>query len=192
MILWFLNPSERKAFWINAYNALTIKAVLDLMPSSGVVDPSFSVKKISDFFNKITYDIAGEKLTLDSIENEKLRKGFRDPRIHFVIVCASRSCPEIQNKVYLAEKLHVRLNEAARLFIRDNSKNRLDKQSGILHISKIFKWYSSDFKDNAGTVVEYIKNYVAENDAVYLSKNKVKRRYLYYDWLLNIKHSNKK
>lgn len=182
-----LNENEQKAFWINAYNALTIYAVLKHISTNELLAKGFSVQMVSGFFDKITYRVAGEALTLDNIEKEKLRKGFHDSRIHFALVCASRSCPKIENTVFKAEGLEERLENAARNFIQDTARNRFDQKNNVLYLSKIFRWYNSDFIASSGTVVDFVKKYIGKEAVEYLSSRTVKTRYLFYDWLVNIK-----
>lgn len=182
-----LNKNERKAFWINAYNALTIYAVLKHIPNNGLLAKVFSVQMVLGFFDKITYAVAGETLTLNDIETKKLRQTFHDSRIHFVLVCASRSCPKIQNTPFEEAGLDEWLDSATRNFIQDISRNRLDQKNNVLHLSEIFKWYDSDFIASAGTVVDFIKKYLGKEGSEYLSNHTVKIQYLFYDWLINIK-----
>jgi len=182
-----MEEDERKVFWINTYNALTVYAVLKRIPANSLLARIFSVQMISGFFDEIEYDIAGESLTLNDIENEKLRKGFNDPRSHFVIVCASRSCPALQVEIFEAKGLDKRLDKATKLFIQDTTRNRLDKKKNILYLSQIFKWYVQDFIDRSGSIVNYLKRYLLKEDTEYLSSHEVQIEYLYYDWLVNIK-----
>lgn len=186
MSLTNLNENELKAFWINSYNALTIYAVLKHIPTNSLLAKVFSVQMVSGFFDKITYAVAGEIVTLDDIE-KKLRKSFNDPRIHFALVCASRSCPKIENTPFDGEGLDERLDNAARNFIQDTTRNRIDQKNNVLYLSEIFKWYDSDFTVSAGTVVDFVKKYTGKEVGEYLSNHTVKIRYLFYDWLVNIK-----
>lgn len=183
-----LTIQERKAFWINAYNALTIYAVLKRMPENRLLTKVFSVQAIPGFFDGIEYEVAGEKLTLNDIENKKLRAGFGDARIHFAIVCASRSCPEIQNSAFKPHELEARLNEATEVFIRDSSRNRLDKENGILYLSQIFRWFEQDFVKASGSVINFVKKFLDESDYDYLSDHEVEVKHLFYNWAVNIKH----
>jgi hypothetical protein len=187
MSLTNLSKNEQKTFWINTYNALTIYAVLKHIPANGLLAKVFSVQLVPGFFDKIAYRVARETLTLNDIE-KKLRDKFSDPRIHFVLVCASRSCPKIQNAVFAAEGLEKRLDEATRDFMGDGSRNRLDRKSGALYLSEIFEWYDSDFIESAGTVVDFVKQYMGKEDGEYLSAHAVRVKYLFYDWRVNIKH----
>jgi len=182
-----LSKNEQKAFWINTYNALTIYAVLKHIPANGLLAKFFSVQMVSGFFDKITYSVASETLTLNDIETKKLREVFRDPRIHFALVCASRSCPEIQSAAFTAEGIDKRLDDAAKDFIQDNARNRLDRKNNVLRLSEIFRWYDSDFIASAGTVIDFVKKYMGKEGSAYLSAHTVKITYLFYDWLVNIK-----
>ncbi len=182
-----LSKNEQKAFWINTYNALTMYAVLKHIPINRLFAKVFSVQMVLGFFDKIEYAVAGETITLNDIETKKLREAFRDPRIHFVLVCASRSCPKIQNIPFKETELEEWLDSAARNFIQDTTRNSLDQKNKVLHLSAIFKWYDSDFIASAGTVVDFIKKYMGKEWGGYLSTHTVKIQYLYYDWLVNIK-----
>ncbi|MDO8489506.1 MAG: DUF547 domain-containing protein [Candidatus Omnitrophota bacterium] len=182
-----LNKNEQKAFWINAYNALTIYAVLKHIPANGLLAKVFSVQMVLGFFDKITYAVAGETLTLNDIETKKLREEFRDPRIHFTLVCASRSCPKIQNAPFKGAGIDERLDDAARDFIQDATRNRLDRKNNTLYLSEILKWYDSDFIASAATVVDFVKKYIGKEGSEYLATHAVKIQYLFYDWLVNIK-----
>jgi len=182
-----LSKDEQKAFWINTYNALTIYAVLKHISANRLLAKLFSVQMVSGFFDKITYVVAGENLTLNDIENQKLRAEFHDSRIHFAIVCASRSCPVIQNTEFRALDLDERLNEAARIFLQDDKRNRIDKNNNIVYLSEILRWYEDDFIKDSGSVIEYIKKHLAQTDAEYLSASDISKRYLYYNWLVNVK-----
>ncbi|MFQ5952719.1 MAG: DUF547 domain-containing protein [Candidatus Omnitrophota bacterium] len=182
-----MSRNGRKAFWINAYNALTIYAVLKRIPGNKLLAKVFSVQMVPGFFDRIKYDVDGESLTLNDIENVKLREGFNDARIHFALVCASRSCPEIQNGAFKAPGLDKKLDEMTRMFIRDKTRNRIDTKDNILYLSQIFKWYEEDFVGDSGSVINYVKKYVDEKDFLYLSSQDVRIKFLYYDWLINVK-----
>ncbi|MFC1754669.1 DUF547 domain-containing protein [Thermoproteota archaeon] len=181
------SDNERKAFWINAYNAFTLYGVLQRIPSSAFFAKLFSVQVVPGFFSRIVYKVAGQDLTLDNIEHDKLRGEFGDARIHFAIVCASGSCPKLQSRVFFAKNLDERLDEATRLFLADETRNKIDKNRDVLNLSSLFSWYEGDFVEDSGSILEYVKKYLSSEDADYVSKNKVKIKYLYYDWLVNIK-----
>lgn len=182
-----MERDEQKVFWINTYNALTIYGVLKRIPDRNLLARFFSVMMVPGFFDTITYDVAGGSLTLNDIEHKKLRAIFKDPRIHFTIVCASRSCPEIQTTAFEAKGLDARLDRSTRSFIQDKTRNRLDRERSVLRLSEIFNWFAEDFISEADSVINFLKIYLSEEDVQYLSSHEVQIKYLFYDWLVNIK-----
>ena len=175
---------ERMAFWINAYNAFTIRLILDNYPletirSIGLLPGAAFRKKF------IPLGRNGEEISLDTIEHEILREKFRDARIHFAIVCASKSCPALRSEAYRARELTRQLDDAARGFLADPSKNRLDVASKTLHLSPIFKWFREDFERDAGSLEAFVARYTAPNDAERIRTAKMRLEFLDYDWSLN-------
>lgn len=174
--------NERLAFWINAYNAYTVKLIVDHHPIS-------SIRKIG-FLPGAAFrrrfipmpGLKGEDISLNDIENGTLRADFREPRIHFALVCASVGCPALRNDAYRAKDLDRQLDEQARLFLSDTSKNRSDPATNTLHLSPIFDWFQADFVSVAGTVAAYVARYL---DDPRISKPGVKIEYTKYDWSLN-------
>lgn len=151
------SKNEKMAFWINAYNAFTVKLIVDHYPVKSIKD----IKKGIPFVNSV-WDIAfipmgKEKIDLNYIEHTILRKEFKDPRIHAAINCASFSCPLLRNEAYTAVRLDEQLNDAMRRFVNDSQRNQLDKSN--IKISKIFSWFAGDFKLNGSSVVDYLNKY---------------------------------
>jgi hypothetical protein len=168
--------NERKAYWINAYNAFTIKLVVDNYPVK-------SIKEIGGKF-KSPWDIdfieiEGVKYSLNDIEHKILRKEFDDPRIHAAINCASGSCPRLSDEAYTPESLDKQLDKAVSGFVNDSSRNNIS--SGTVQISPIFKWYNDDFTKN-GSVTDFLNKY----SDVKINKNS-KVKYSDYNWNLNEK-----
>ncbi|WP_434037583.1 DUF547 domain-containing protein [Formosa sp. 4Alg 33] len=160
--------NETLAFWINAYNAFTIKLIIDNYPLK-------SIKDIKNPWDKKFISIHNKSYSLGDIEHEILRK-LDEPRIHFAIVCASESCPKLLNKAYTPTQLNTQLDAAAVSFINSN-KNQLTPDA--VKLSKIFKWFTEDFETN-GTLVEFINKYAKTKI------NPTKRiSYLDYNWNLN-------
>ena len=163
------NTSEKKAYWINAYNAYTVQLILDNYPIE-------SIKDLKNPWGQKFIKINGETLTLNTIEHEILRP-MGDARIHFAIVCASESCPKLWNCAYEAETLNTQLDQAATRFINDSTKNSITTSK--ITISKIFKWFKSDFpKGNA--FIDYLNTY----STVKISAES-KINYQNYNWSLN-------
>ena len=166
---WTKNDSL--AFFINAYNAVTVKLILDNYPLRSIKD------LIIPWWLK-RFKLNSEKITLNFIEHKILRK-MDDPRIHFAINCASRSCPKLQNVAYYSHKLEDHLNEAASEFINDQTKNKIN--ANRLMLSKIFSW----FKDDFGNRIQLLK-FVNKYSKIKILEN-ARIEYLNYDWNLNEK-----
>jgi hypothetical protein len=173
------SESDRLAFWINAYNACVIQGILDGYSP----EPYLGWYR---FFKRRTYGIGGSRLTLSDLEHEILRKEFREPRIHFAIVCASSSCPKLASWAYEGRQLDRQLDQAVRAFVNDPSRNRFDRQARIAYLSKIFDWFEEDFAVSAGSVPQFVAQYVDEADlARDLAAGAYRIAYLAYDWTLN-------
>lgn len=176
---------QKLAYWINAYNAYTVKLILDHYPlrsirSIGLL-PGAAFRE--DFIPLGA--LRGKNLSLNDIEHEILRREFREPRIHFAIVCASKSCPALRSEAYRARDLEAQLDDAARSFIRDTSKNRFDAAARTLHLSSIFDWFRADFEGAAGTLPEFVARYADESTARGIRAGSVRVDFLDYDWSLN-------
>ena len=137
------------------------------------------------FFKRKEFLTKQGKITLQEIENVKIREAFREPRIHFDINCASMSCPKLLTEAYRAEKLEQQLETQAISFINNKSRNYLDKENKVLYLSSIFKWYKEDFVNNNEKIEDYIARYLNTEDAEFIRNNKVTVKYLDYDWGLN-------
>ena len=164
---WTLN--EQLAYFINVYNANTIKLIADNYPTK-------SIKDIKNPWLKNRIKIGDKDFSLADIENGVLRK-MNEPRIHFAINCASFSCPKLLNTAYTSQNVQELMERATREFINNTSKNKLTKDE--VKISEIFKWYKSDFTENV-SVVDYINQY----SEIKIFPN-AKIDYINYNWSLN-------
>jgi tetratricopeptide (TPR) repeat protein len=171
-----MSEEERMAFYLNIYNAITLKMIIENYPVK-------SIKDIPGVWDKIKFNAAGRNLTLNQIEHQILRKEFKEPRIHFVLVCASKGCPELASEPFSGKVLDEQLDREARKFVNDKTKVRLDRDNKTLYISLIFKWFNEDFGDS----IKFISKYLSEDDAEFIKKAKPKIKYLNYDWSLNEK-----
>jgi hypothetical protein len=171
-----MSEAEAKAFWINAYNAVIIQGVLDGYTAEGII----SRKRLFSWYSLV---VAGKKRTPDEIEHQILRRQFRDPRIHFTIVCASTSCPKLRSEAYLAEHLEQQLDDAARGFINDPQRNRFEIKS--VAVSPIFQWFAQDFINQDRTVPKFLLHYIAEEKKAILESFTGELQYLEYNWKLN-------
>lgn len=174
----FQNSNDELSYWINAYNALAIKGILD-----GRSPESF-FGKIGYFYNA-EYTVNGRSTNLYDLEHEVIIP-LGEPRIHFALNCASASCPRLNSTVYQPGKLEQQLENAATAFINDTIHNRFDQQTKTASISKIFDWFEDDFVKHSGTVQNYLALYVKdERISTALANNEYQIEYLEYDWSLN-------
>jgi hypothetical protein len=157
------------AYWINAYNAFTVKLILDNYPVK-------SIKDIKKPWDKEFIMLENRPYSLGDIEHKILRK-MNEPRIHFAINCASYSCPNLLNEAYTEAKLEQQLEQAAISFINDKTKNRITENE--IEISKIFDWFSDDFKKD-GSLIDFLNKYTA----IKINAN-ARIKYKDYNWNLN-------
>ncbi len=178
--------SERLAFWINAYNAVVAHFVLERYPGLR------SVRDVDGFFDDLTHPVAGERLTLDEIEGRGRDIG--DPRIHFAVVCASHSCPDLRPEPFAGASLDRQLEEQTRAFLGQPDKGlRYDAEGNDLWLSSIFKWYAGDFTGGStvvaffarGRVLGWVLEHVAPDLRATLEARQPSVSYLDYDWSLN-------
>ena len=146
------NAAEKKAFYTNTYNLLTIYQIVQHYPVSSPMD-------IPGFFDKIKHQVAGETFTLNELEKGRLFKQYFDPRLHFVLVCAAESCPQIASYAYQPDKLDQQLEERTRQVLNDPDFIRLIPGKNEVAVSKIFEWYREDFLQEVPSLTAYINRY---------------------------------
>jgi len=175
--------AERLAYWINAYNALTIKGILYFYPTKSIRE---HVSVIGyNIWKDYKMQVNGTAYSLDDIEHDILRK-MGDPRIHFAIVCASVSCPKLLNEPYTGNRLDDQLTRSARDFFSDPKKFRIDRSAGSVHQSPIMDWYKDDFGKNKMERLAFIKPFLSDaDDRAFLDSSGLKVKNLDYDWHLN-------
>ncbi len=163
------NRNQKLAYWINAYNAYTIKLILKNYP----------VKSITDLHGGKPWDVKwikidGKNLSLNNIENDIIRPKFNEPRIHFAVNCAAKSCPPLLNAAYKDKSLDSQLESQTKKFVNNSAYNTLGKNE--ITVSKIFDWYGKDFGSVASFVMRYADSTVKPNAKV---------SFMEYDWALN-------
>lgn len=173
---------EQMAFLINAYNAFTVEKVLTRYPD---------IRSIRDFgrifgspFRDEFFALLGARRSLDWIEHEMLRKNFADPRLHYAVNCAAIGCPMLREEAYVAARLEAQLDEQARRFLSDRSRNRLRGDS--LELSRIFDWFKEDFEPRAAYFARHaslLADGAVQRDAILSGKYAL--HFLDYDWSLN-------
>ena len=180
-----MSRDAQLAFWINAYNAVTLDKVIKWKPKKSVRETLIpGVWTSTKFFTTRENTVAGRRLSQDDIENEILRKQFNDPRIHFAIICASSSCPPLPRFAFTEENVQTKLEEEARKYINSDRGTRIDSAANKLYLSKLFDWFAGDFESKAGTVLNFLKPYLDEKALSFLERGP-KIAYLDYDWSLN-------
>jgi uncharacterized membrane protein YdjX (TVP38/TMEM64 family) len=177
------SDAEREAFWINAYNLLAIKAVLDQYPAASIKDGG---SLFSPIWKKSIGAVGGTPYSLDAIEHGILRKTFREPRVHFAMVCASLSCPDLRPEPFVAARLGAQLDGQTAAFLGNPAKGLAPGDDGrTARVSSIFKWFAGDFESSGG-VAAFIRAKAAADVAARIrALTDAGLSYLDYDWSLN-------
>ncbi len=164
-------PEVQKAFFTNAYNILVIKQIVNNYPLFGPL-------KLDGFFDKKTFIVAGQKMTLDQLEKEVLFAAFPDPRLHFVLVCAAVGCPPISDYAFTPDSMEVQLERKTTEVLNINWYIRVYKTN--TQVSEVFRWYEKDFVNDTTDIKDYINKYrelkIPESH---------KLNHYEYDWSLN-------
>lgn len=168
-----LDSKTKQAFYINAYNLLVIKGAIDNYPLS-------SVLKVNGFFDAKKVKVAGESITLNQLEKDKLLKTYKDSRFHFVLVCGANGCPPITDFAYMPAKLEEQLEQQTRKALNDNDFIKVNNSAQTAQLSQIFNWYKDDFGGNKSSAIDFINKYRSTKiPASY------KVSFYEYDWSLN-------
>ncbi|MDX1464031.1 MAG: DUF547 domain-containing protein, partial [Marinirhabdus sp.] len=166
------DDATRQAFWINAYNLSVIQGVIDVYSIASPLD-------VEGFFDIRTFELAGNTITLNDIENKKLRAAFGDARFHFVLVCGAKGCPPLISKAYTPENLEMLLQQHTVKAL--NNPEFIKVTDSEVCLSEIFKWYKEDFVKE-GSEINFLNRFRKEN-----LDNNIKICYYPYDWRLNEK-----
>lgn len=192
-ILANIDPSNIKgrnsllAFWINVYNAYTLKIICDNYPLKSITELSTSGKEKTSIWDKQLVIVNNKKLSLNDIENKIIRKKYKDLRIHFALVCAAISCPELRNEPYTSANLYEQLNDQGKKFFVNSSKNNFDLRSKTAYLSRILDWYRNDFGKNNSEIFLSISEFLPEKVAAEIknSNDKWNIKFKNYNWSLN-------
>lgn len=175
------DESQQIAFLSNAYNAYTLRLIIDHYPVK-------SIKDIGSFFkgpwNQPVVNLFGETTDLNTLEHKMLRVDYSEPRIHFALVCAANGCPPLRDEAYVGARLDEQLADQARQFLDTPEKNRISAVRRTVYLSPIFKWYGGDFEKQSGSVLAALTPYWPVDSGT-LAQNDFKIRYTGYDWSLN-------
>ena len=178
-----LNRNEQQAYWINLYNAATIKVILDHYPVSSIT----KVKLSSGLRSRGPWDakilrIEGEEVSLNDIEHRILRPIWKDPRVHYAVNCASIGCPNLQDRAYTAANVEVLLEKAAKEYI--SHPRGVSLKGKKLKLSSIYDWFQEDFEGSEEGVLRHLRRYAAPELASELDSFSGRISYG-YDWSLN-------
>ena len=191
---------EQIAYWVNAYNVFTLRAIVDHYPiqwrwlSLLTLTPRNSIKQIDGVWDELRWRAGGAQVTLDEIEHETLRPTFQEPRIHFAVNCASVSCPPLRLEPYVGHALDRQLTLAARDFLASDHGLRIE--GSALYVSSIFDWYGDDFigeyahladggSEKERAILGVIAKYGPSAASLLAKSSDARIRYLRYDWSLN-------
>lgn len=177
-----LDRDEQFAYWVNLYNAYTVKLVLDHYPVDSIRDIDLSGLFTRGPWDKGLIEVEGETLSLNDIEHRILRPIWKDPRIHYVVNCASIGCPNLLPEPLTADSLEAQLDRAARGYVNHDRGAEVDGRT--LYLSSIYDWYEEDFDGNVDGVVDHLLQYAEPRRAADLRGHDGRVRYR-YDWTLN-------
>lgn len=196
------SESERIALWINAYNALTLQAIIEHYPIEpslmrGMVFPKNSIRQIPGVWKKLEWRVMGEGITLDRIEHGVLRVEYDEPRIHVALVCAALSCPPLRSEPFTGDRLDEQLDDQSRRFLARPDALKIDRAAGRVELSSIFSWFGDDFIgrydgdgfDSRGeaeaAVLRFVLPFTSGEDRAFLEADRFEIDYTDYDWTLN-------
>ncbi|HEX5132565.1 MAG TPA: DUF547 domain-containing protein [Candidatus Krumholzibacteria bacterium] len=191
---------ERLAFWLNAYNTLTLKLIVDhypIQPASGRQRyPANSIQQIPGAWERPVFTVMGTARSLDDIEHKIVRVEFHEPRVHMALVCAALSCPPLRREAYTGDALDAQLDDQGRRFFSDLRNFMIDRKNNAVYVSRILQWFADDiipgvieqnerFVGERKAMLAFVPQYVAGEDRRFLETGDYKLEYFDYDWTLN-------
>lgn len=183
--------AEQIAFWVNAYNSVTLASIVNQEPLKA------SIKDIVGVWRIARHDVQEQSLRLDDIEHNILRTDFNEPRIHAALVCAALSCPPLRDEPFVGDSLDAQLDDQVEKFLAKSDGFRIDQAANVVYLSKIFDWFGEDWIPTYGTeagfagseaeraVLNFISEYLSPEDKAYLEAGNYDVAYIDYDWSLN-------
>ncbi len=187
-----LTDEDKLAFWINAYNAYTLKFIVEEYPVESINDLHWGGLYLGSVLGTTVWDdekitINGTSLSLNNIEHDIVRKKFNEERVHFALACASLGCPPLRSEAFEGYKLNEQLQDQGMKFFNDETKNKFDLIKRRAYLSKILDWYDDDFGSSEKEILLYVSQFIDEKIALDMKKNTSlwEINYLSYDWDLN-------
>lgn len=184
--------NAKLAFWMNAYNAYTLKVIVDNYPVKSINDLHGGGLVFGTILGTTVWDskfikINGKKYSLNMIEHEIIRPVFQDSRIHFALVCAAFSCPPLRSEAYEANRVDAQLDDQAVTFLQDKTRNRFDVDRKKAELSEILNWYRGDFGNDNRQLLLSIVKYLPSPAAASIKRDPGKWNVsnLPYNWDLN-------
>lgn len=177
------SKAARLAYWINAYNAVTIKGILREYPTTSIRNHTAKLFGYN-IWNDLKLWVDGTWYSLNDIEHRILRK-MGEPRIHFAINCASMGCPPLANRAYTAQNLEQMLSGNARAFFANRRNFQADPSTRTVYVSQLLQWYGRDFAPSPQQQIRLLRSYLPNPDRLAWLDEGFSVRYLNYDWSLN-------
>jgi hypothetical protein len=175
-----MGRNQKLAFLINAYNANTLRLILDHYPLKSILDIPNAQR-----WNGRKWNVGGHSWSLNEIEHEQIRPKFRDPRIHFALVCASVGCPKLRGEAYDADRLEQQLEDQTNYSLRHGRWFQFDAATNTAHLTELLNWYGDDFAQVFGSPLQFIANYSPELKQALDGGKKPSIAWMEYDWSLN-------
>jgi len=180
-----LDRDAQLAYWMNLYNISTVKLIVDNYPVESIRDLSTSLINKYQVFDQEIVPLGGSKVSLNHIEHEVIRKQFKDPRIHFAINCAARSCPPMRREAFSKARVDKQLDEQTIAFINRDARVDRRGEKATITVTKIMDWFEEDF-EQAGGVAAFVRRYLQGENAARLSGvRQISVDHHDYDWALN-------
>ena len=188
------DDAERAAYWLNVYNAFTLKLITERLPLASIGELHLCGNVyLGVLFGRTiweTYEFplfGGRRYTLDEVEHRILRPEFQDYRHHAALVCAARSCPPLRSEAYEGARLSEQLDDQMRIWLASTERNRYDPVHRTLYLSSVFNWFSDDFERGQRDIVDVLLPYLPPEvqARVRADRNRLRVKYLTYDWSLN-------
>ena len=186
--------ADQQALWMNAYNSLTLKLIIDHYPIKKNWKASLlydnGIRHISGAWDDFKSEIMGTSFSLNEIEHEIIRKTYKDARVHMALVCAALSCPRLLNEPYRGPLLDEQFTRQTKHFLSQKRSFHIDRAAKVLNLSSVFKWFGDDFvpqygKNTESALRSFISQHIAEEDQALATNSEYSIKYLSYDWGLN-------